>query len=297
MTAHRLGVVLVLAACGGSSTPAQTTTPKDPVDEVAPPDPVGDPRIPELTARLEAATDPVEIATLHAQLGSVHWELSCPDAVHGLCIRKTDVEVAPRTTCASYQVDSVTSNVEPIARDAAHAAAAVEHFEAALSVDAAPPDALGGARLAMIDRDFEAVFGEGFPRDLDLEHDQAGSLKRFEAWMIGTTQTVARAHKLYKELAVSTPSFRFATLYRRGSLTQWLADQLFHAPVPVSYQPDAELYQSYCDALFDQAEPLERVALDAFRACVAEAKAGGVTGVWPEQCRVELLALDPTAAP
>ena len=49
--------------------------------------------------------------------------------------------------------------------------------------------------------------------------------------------------------------------------------------------------------LLDQAQPLEDTALATFKACVADAAAAGITGVWPEQCQHELEVLDPTVAP
>lgn len=286
-----LAVALLAGACGGSAARTTTTT--------APPPASGDPRIADLLARLEATRDPEEQASLHVQIGSILWEASCPEPVYGLCIAKTKVTAAARTTCASYQLESVTSNIAPVARDAGDAATAVAHFEAAVALDGASP-ITAAARLALIDRDFEEAFGHPFPTGLDFERDPQGAAKQFETWLTATVAALGKVNAAYAELAAADalhaadPSYRFAAAYRIGSLAQWFADQLFQAPVPVNLQADADLYQVYCDALFDQAEPLEAKALATFRACVADAAAEGVTGTWPEQCQRELEALDPT---
>lgn len=288
-----LGLVL-LAACGGPAKPGVVIAP---APDNAPPAVDPDPEIAALEAQLAGAKEPAAQASLHAQLGSLLWARSCPDAVFGLCIAKADVAAPARTTCASYQVDSVTSNVSSLARDAEHARRAVEHFEAALALDAG----LGEPRLALIDRDFEVAFSSHFPTDLDFAADPSGSARRFDAWFTGTTETLGKANQAYLALATdptvfaATPSVKFAAAYRMGALAQWFADQLFQAPVPINLQADEELYQAYCDTLFDKAEPLEAHALETFSGCVTGAKAAGVTGVWPDQCHAELLALDPTS--
>lgn len=295
MRAH-LSITFLLAACGGGATTTKPTTPG--LDEPPPEGDVEPDEVAALTAQLEAAEDPAEKARLHAELGALLWEQSCPDAVFGLCIAKTEVTLAPRTTCASYQLESVTSNIEPVARDEAKAAAAIEHFEAAL--EGGDPAQRGAARLALIDRDFETAFGHPFPRDLDFQKDKKGSTQRFNDWFGGTVKRLEKANIAYRdlgadaELAAVDPSYKLAGAYRRGSLTQWFADQLFRAPVPADLQADEDLHQTYCDALFDKAEPLEASALAMFKACVADADKAGYTGVWRDQCQLELEALDPT---
>jgi hypothetical protein len=289
-----LSLSLLAAACHAPARP--TARPAGPA--VTPPD-AGDPRIADLLAQLDAAEDPDDQARLHGQVGTILWDASCGQPSYGLCITRTTRTVAPRTTCAGYQLESVTSNIEPVARDVEDAAAAVAHFEAALAI--APSSAsTGAARLALIDRDFEEAFAHPFPADLDFERDPQGASKTFDAWFTGTVARLATINDAYLALAADAtlyaadPTYRFASAYRRGALAQWFADQLFAAPVPPNLQADEDLYQTYCDALFDQAEPLERNALATFKACVADAAAAGVTGVWPEQCQHELQALDPT---
>jgi len=277
-----LSMSLLAAACGGSAA-RPTTTP-------APP-----------TSAEPGTQDPEAQARLHIQNGSSAWTASCPDAVSGLCIARTERTAAPRTTCASYQLESVTSNIVPVARVAADAATAVEHFEAAIAL-AGASSITAAARLALIDRDFEQAFAHPFPTGLNFEGDPQGAAQQFDAWLTGTVARLASINTAYVALAAdqqlyaADPTYRFAVAYRIGALAQWLADQLFGGPVPNSFQGDEDLYFAYCDALFDQAEPLEAKALATFQACVTDAAAAGVTGIWPAQCQHELEALDPTLA-
>ncbi len=289
-----VSITLLTAACGGAA-------PKDTAKTTPMQGDRGDPRTAELLAKLEATQDPEEQARLHVEIGSILWEASCAQSMYGLCIEKTKVTVAARTTCASYQLESVTSSITPVARNAEDAAAAVEHFQAAL--DLTKTSAItGAARLALTDRDFEEAFGYTFPAGLDFEHDSQGAAKEFDAWLTGTVERLATINAAYtaladdRELYAADPTYRFAAAYRHGALAQWFADQLFGAPVPVNVQADEDLYYAYCDTLFDQAQPLEDSALATFKACVADAAAAGVTGVWPEQCQHELEVLDPTVA-
>lgn len=290
MTRLLLSVTLLVGACGGSPSKTTTTTT---------PEPAADPRIADLLAKLEAAQDPAEQARLHVQIGAILWEASCPEPVYGLCIAKTKQTVAPRSTCAGYQLESVTSSVTPVARNTDDAASAVEHFEAAVAlVD--DPAITAAARLSLIDRDFEDSFAHPFPTGLDFENDPQGAAKAFEGWFNDTVARLAKINSAYGALAdddtlyAADPSYRYAGAYRIGALAQWFADQLFQAPVPLNLQGDEDLYQAYCDALFDQAEPLEAKALATFQACAGDAAASGVTGTWPEQCQHELETLDPT---
>lgn len=286
-----LSLLLLAGACGGPASRTTTTN--------TPPQKPGDPRIAELLAQLEAAQAPEEQARLHVQIGSILWEASCPEPVYGLCIAKTKATVAARTTCAGYQLESVTSSIAPVARDTDDAATAVEHFEAAVALDDASA-ITATARLSLVDRDFEESFAHPFPTGLDFERDPQGAAKEFNAWFSETVARLGKINASYAALAdddtlyAADPSYRYAGAYRIGALADWFADQLYQAPVPLNLQGDEDLYQAYCDALFDQAEPLEAKALATFQACVADAAASGVTGVWPEQCQHELEALDPT---
>jgi len=303
------------------TTPPETTTEPEPEREV-------DPRIAVLEEKIAAATEAWEQATLHAQLGNVLWAGSCADDVYGLCIEKIETHPKPKTTCGVYSLESVTSRIVAVPRDQAMADQAIEHFQTALKLydngkilGKRPTDKelakmddatinsfnhnmrlaveIGDAQLALIDRDFEAAFVMEFPAGLDFTNKQQESLKRFDTWFQTTVDMLAKANKAYtqlgddKALRAWDQTVKFSSLYRRGALNQWFADQLFNAPVPLDLQGDEELYEVYCDTLFDKAEPLEANALELFKSCVLDANKAKITGVWPEQCRHEYNEIDP----
>ncbi len=306
-------------------TDTTTTTPPDTTTE---PEREVDPRIALLEEKIEAATEAWEQATLHAQLGNVLWAGSCSSDVYGLCIEKIETHPKPKTTCGVYSLESVTSRIVPVPRDQAMVDKAIEHFQTALKLydngkllGKRPTDKelakmddatinsfnhnmrlaleIGDAQLALIDRDFEAAFVMEFPTGLDFTNAPDESRKRFDGWFQTTVDMLAKANQAYtklgddKALTAWVEGVKFSSRYRRGALNQWFADQLFNAPVPVDLQGDEELYEVYCDTLFDKAEPLEANALQLFKSCVLDANKAKITGVWPEQCRHEYNEIDP----
>lgn len=286
------------------------------------------------------------LAVAHAVAGQVLWRRSCGKPGEGdVCVtvkrrqatagqgtrdhaedlrRRTQKKIPAR--CGSESQAVVTVH----ARDKRLAAAAQEHFDAALEQSrkagkvadedraTALRDATAMAMVYRADAKYEDYLRLEMPEKLELyveswkkgsgvakwerEYERqarafAESKARFEDFL-GKKKTLGRelvdAYAKVKD--VGSPHWILAGAARSAVLSQNFADQLYRAEVPREIETE-EQYDAYCDQLADYAAPLEVAAKEAFEYCLDRSTEYAFFNEFSRMCEKEMQQRQPDRFP
>jgi tetratricopeptide (TPR) repeat protein len=217
-------------------------------------------------------------------------------------------------------------------RDPKQAGEAQRHFATVLKLTTKKPDipaaevtriddfknAWGMAMVYAADQRYEEYLGVNLPDGLDFvvedwkkesgvpkwvkEYEEQkkradDSKQRFSAFF---ERKVALSKELIERYAkvrgTGSPYWVLAAAARTAVLSQNFADQLYRAEVPRSFKTE-EQYFAYCDALADQAEVPQKMALDAFTYCLQRSTEFQFFNEFSRMCEEELQQRNPDQYP
>ena len=125
----------------------------------------------------------------------------------------------------------------------------------------------------------------------DPEKD-AVTLTRKAEWNVSLAQA-------FDDMVVEYPDFEWqsASLYYKGLTYKAHAASWLQAPIPPEVEEDPELFEVYASALQKQAAPLEKRAIDSFKAVVDFAKTKKRHNPWVDKALTELNTIDENTYP
>jgi hypothetical protein len=136
-----------------------------------------------------------------------------------------------------------------------------------------------------------------------LEENQ----KKFKAWLDNKGKQLNTARNIYQNVVLMKQAhWVIAAAARIGQLYQDFSGQLYTAPVPkagpapAGYpQDEFETYfhDAYCDAMVDNAEPIEAKAIDGLSICLNKSTELSFYDEWSQLCESELNQLKPVEYP
>ena len=247
-------------------------------------------------------------AIAHARLGLMLWERSCPVRVAPgeLCLK-------PRPTRRSnrpHRCDPSLRRPRRVARDRALVREAQDRLRRATRVfrQTNTPSArerragywVTRAELALIDAELEAYVAVPFPEKLDFDPNRPRvadrSKKRFLDWVKRRSKIAETLNARYQKL-LTRPDWRPLTAARMATISLDFHDALSAAEIPKTVRTGpyaADATSAYCDALDDQAKPLEERAVAAFTYCL---EIGPKSDPWIKRCHAALNRLRPKEFP
>jgi tetratricopeptide (TPR) repeat protein len=136
-----------------------------------------------------------------------------------------------------------------------------------------------------------------------LEENQ----KKFKKWNDDKIKQLQNAQKVYQSVILFKQAhWAIAASARIGQLFQDYSGQLYTAPVPkagsapAGYDQaefDQYFHDAYCDAMTDQAEPLETKAIEGLSTCLNKSTELSWFNEWSQLCEAELNQLKPNEYP
>jgi hypothetical protein len=136
-----------------------------------------------------------------------------------------------------------------------------------------------------------------------LEENQ----KKFKTWITSKDKLLNSTRAVYQSVVMMKQAhWVIAAAARIGQLYQDFSGQLYTAPVPKAGAapagyPQADFDQffhdAYCDAMVDQAEPLETKAIDGLSVCLNKSTELSFYDEWSQLCEAELNQLKPVEYP
>lgn len=244
--------------------------------------------------------------------------------------RKKKKTLELRTQCGPETKMRVTV----IKRNKAKAAAAQKHFSSALKIFKKSGkkavrgqnedeiarrrqemrSAVAAARFYQAERILETFLEVGFPKDLDFsdknKKKKKASEKKFTKYIGDKGKLLDQARKAYQEVIKQKQAhWAIAGAARIGQLFQNFSDALFTASVPTPTIPkqlrkreDKEEFlmaftDAYCDALENQAVPLEKKAVQGLAKCLEKSTELSWYNEWSELCESELNQIAPSEYP
>jgi TolA-binding protein len=284
----------------------------------------------------------------HFRLGELAWKTSCAHASDdGACLRverltqtrsRQVIEVANRRLGRSKTTQcgpATKSKIVLFERNRQQAAAAEEHFRAAIDLwaagDAVNPivgrdvdarraaaaHAVAGAAFYLAEKDYEDLLRVKFPQGLDFSdptrvHNPqrraivakklADSKKRFAAYLDEKSRLLEKTRQRYLAVfKLRQAQWTIAAAARIGQLHQDFAAQLYTAEIPRDLvetdQWGNHPRDLYCGQLEEQAEKVESKAVEGFRACLEAATQQSWFNNWSRACERELNQLRPVEFP
>jgi tetratricopeptide (TPR) repeat protein len=164
-------------------------------------------------------------------------------------------------------------------------------------------------RIAMPDKlDFSgAPPGSSPAREKAGKAKKAESEKRFKAYIAAKSKALDESRKVYQNVILYKQAhWVIAAAARIGQLYQDFSGQLYTASVPKapgapSGYPQEEFdqmfHEAYCDALTDQAEPIEAKAIDGLSICLNKSTELSFYDEWSQLCEAELNQIKPLEYP
>ncbi|MCS6914798.1 MAG: tetratricopeptide repeat protein [Myxococcales bacterium] len=167
------------------------------------------------------------------------------------------------------------------------------------------------ARMAQGDLEYEKLLQMKVPTGLVFDPKQKKkdeeSKKRFKAWIESKSKQLQEAQKIYQSvILMKNAHWVIAAAARIGQLYQDFANGLYTAEVPQPPPPppgiDREEYgqmfrDAYCDALTDQAEPLDAKAIEGLSTCLNKSTELNWFNEWSKLCELELNQIKPAEYP
>jgi hypothetical protein len=244
--------------------------------------------------------------------GRARWSASCPVApLDGLCLEEVSppapAGLRPHCGPAGKKV------LRPVRREAKAALEARRLLHQALSLlyllrahpEKEAQETVVGVLFHNAEVRFDEFLGTRLP-SLDAtpwSHSrQHAVLRTFARFLDQKSKQLLAARRLYEQVsALEGPaSTRIAACTRIGQLYHAFADALVTAPIPRPPIPRAMVDErergdfvnacvdATCDTLVDKAVPLERQAGEAYRSCLAKARAMAPEDPWSRLCASEL---------
>jgi tetratricopeptide (TPR) repeat protein len=272
----------------------------------------------------------------HTKIGMILWEQSCPGkGVDGACIRisrersivsksrrgKKSKRATLPTQCGPESKIKVTV----VARDGRKVREAQKEFSQAIrlfgkgsAVKQVPNDDgdqgvrtalmvkyFAAAQFSLAEEQYETFLSIKFPQNLDFDPKNAGkkknSEKRFMDWYKEKEKLSVKAIKSYKDIIdIKDAQYAISAAARIGQVSQNFSDQLFTAEIPKDVRTGAyaeDKVDAYCDALTTQAEPLEKISVDAFGFCLGLSTQLNWFNEWSRLCEKELGQIRPQEYP
>ncbi|MGZ5237288.1 MAG: hypothetical protein ACXWCV_13330, partial [Caldimonas sp.] len=164
-------------------------------------------------------------------------------------------------------------------------------------------------KIAMPDKlDFSgAPPGSSAAKEKAGKAKKAESEKKFKAWIDNKGKQLQTSLKIYQSVVLMKQAhWVIAAAARIGQLYQDFSGQLYTAPVPKapaapSGYPQEEFDQffhdAYCDAMVDQAEPIEAKAIEGLSVCLNKSTDLSFYDEWSQLCESELNQLKPAEYP
>jgi tetratricopeptide (TPR) repeat protein len=178
------------------------------------------------------------------------------------------------------------------------------------------------ARFKQGDVEYEKFLKLAIPDKLDFSPAPPGSSpakekaakkkveenqKKFKTWLTNKGKQIDTAQKVYQSvIQMKQAHWVIAAAARIGQLYQDFSGQLYTAPVPKAGSapagyPQADFEQffhdAYCDAMVDQAEPLETKAIEGLSTCLNKSTDLSFYDEWSKLCEAELNQLKPVEYP
>lgn len=163
------------------------------------------------------------------------------------------------------------------------------------------------------DAKYEEYLKIEMPEDLDFQVEDYLKDSGVPAWEKKYKEQLAKAEdskkrvgaffeakiKIGKELqdeysavkATGSPYWVLAAAARTASVLQNFADQLYRADVPQDFRSDEQVY-AYCDALADQADPIQEQAVGAYTYCIERSTEFQFFNEFSRQCEEEMQQRD-----
>jgi len=184
--------------------------------------------------------------------------------------------------------------------------------------------AAAGAAFYQAEDAYEAFLRIQFPAGLDFQQPKsyysrrkqklmkakfADSQKRFQRYLksksaatVKLTAGDGKGQGLYERVfAFKVAHWTIAAAARVGQVWQNFADQLYTAEIPKDLKEVDQFgnrpREIYCDALVDQAEPIEIKAVSGFQVCLEGATRQSWFNDWSRLCEVELNQMQPSEYP
>ena len=144
-------------------------------------------------------------------------------------------------------------------------------------------------KVAPSDAKIAAMFALEFPAELDFaEPKKAGSLLKLNAWVETMTKTMADANTHYQGLFAATDlGVKAAATARLAQLYFRAASLVARAEVPVDIRTGDnadEASIAYCDVIGSKAEPMLALGLQALEACQKHTRVAPA-GWWADLCK------------
>ena len=167
------------------------------------------------------------------------------------------------------------------------------------------------ARMAEGDLEYEKLLAMKVPTGLVFDPKQKKkdeeSKKKFKAWIEGKTKQLKDAQAIYQEVILfKNAHWVIAAAARIGQLFQDFANGLYTAEVPQPPPPPPGIERdeygqmfrdAYCDALTDQAEPLDNKAVEGLSICLNKSTDLNWFNEWSKLCELELNQIKPGEYP
>jgi TolA-binding protein len=119
------------------------------------------------------------------------------------------------------------------------------------------------------------------------------SEKRFKKFFEDKVKLLNELTEAYAKVkATGSPYWTLASAARTAMLSQNFADQLYRADVPRDIIKTEDEYYAYCDALADQAQPLQKQAFDAFTYCIERSTEFSFFNQYSRLCEEEMQQWD-----
>ncbi len=135
----------------------------------------------------------------------------------------------------------------------------------------------------------------------------AESLKKFKSYLDAKGKQLEVARKIYQNVILfKNAHWVIAAAARIGQVFQDFSGQLYTAPVPKAGSApqgypqedfDQMFHDAYCDALTDQAEPIEAKAIDGLSICLNKSTELSFSDEWSQLCEAELNQIKPIEYP
>jgi tetratricopeptide (TPR) repeat protein len=272
----------------------------------------------------------------HVKIGEILWKQSCPvKGVNGACLelrRERALKEAKKkgkkkasdnpTQCGPATKNKIVLHE----RKPALVKEAQSHFASAIKLykngDAAKD--VGGkddtekavrtaemihyvaeANFYLAEDKYEKFLAIKFPDKLDFDQSKAAkmkdSVKRFKKWMDDKQKSLGDGEKIYmhvvNDIKGGGAAWAIASAARVGQLYQNFSDALFTAEIPKDLQKEDYLVEAYCDAVTEQADPLEERSIQAFSFCLDTSTGLNWFNEWSKLCEGELAQIRPQDFP
>lgn len=133
-----------------------------------------------------------------------------------------------------------------------------------------------------------------YKEQLKTKEESSKKFKEFFDRKVGLSQELIKRYAKVK--GSGSPYWVLAAAARTAVLSQNFADQLYRAEVPRSFKTEDQ-YFAYCDALADQAEVPQKMALDAFTYCLQRSTEFQFFNDFSRMCEEELQQRNPDQYP